>query len=72
MLEFKIKADVMEKRLVLLEAGAGMEMNRIDFGSCYYGCNLSSVAMLYNHSPEKCDYVILMEEDGVGAEYVRN
>ena len=61
----------MQKQLLLFSAEQGQEsqqIKKIDFGSCYYGCNLTSVALLYNASPEKVDYVILLEEKGVGAE----
>ena len=70
-LSFKIKANIMEKQLLLLEPDSGAPIKRIDFGSCYYKCNVTSVAILYNYSPEKSDYVILLEEDGVGAEIVK-
>ena len=64
----------MQKQLILLSANANNEesqqIQKIDFGSCYYGCNLTSVAILYNASPEKVDYVVLLEEKGVGAEIV--
>jgi hypothetical protein len=69
-LVFKILANVMEKQLILLDSEKNQPINRIDFGSCYYGCNLTNLAILYNSSPEKVDYVILLEENGVGAEIV--
>ena len=69
-LEFKILANVMEKQLILLDSEKNQPIHRIDFGSCYYGCNLTNLAILYNSSPEKVDYVILLEENGVGAEIV--
>lgn len=70
-LTFKVLANVMEKRLILFDSEKNEPINRIDFGSCYYGCNLTNLAILYNSSPEKVDYVILLEENGVGAEIVR-
>ena len=68
---FRILANIMQKQLVLFSADPhrqGEQLRKIDFGSCYYGCNLTSVAILYNASPEKVDYVVLLEEKGVGAE----
>lgn len=70
--EFKIVANVMKRELVLLDSENNQPIQKINFGSCYYGCNLTSVAILYNASPEKVDYVILLEEKGVGAEIVTN
>lgn len=71
-LTFKILANVMEKQLILLDSEKNEPINRIDFGSCYYGCNLTNLAILFNSSPEKVDYVILLEENGIGAEIVSN
>ena len=75
--EFKIAANIMQKQLVLLSASTdsmleSQPIKKIDFGSCYYGCNLTSVAILYNASPEKVDYGVLLEEKGVGAEIVNS
>lgn len=70
--EFKIKANLMERKVQLLDPETNQPMQRIDFGSCYYGCNLINLAMLYNSSPESVDYVILLEQNGLGAEVVRN
>ena len=61
----------MEKQLILLDSESGEPMQRIDFGSCYYGCNLTNLGVLYNSSPETVDYVILLEENGQGAEIVK-
>jgi hypothetical protein len=63
----------MQKQLILYSAQSSnheqpQQIKKIDFGSCYYGCNLTSVAILYNASPERVDYVVLLEEKGVGAE----
>ncbi len=67
---FKVKANIIEKELILLDSETNKPIKRIDFGSCYYGCNLTSLAILFNSSPEKVDYVILLEEKGAGAEIV--
>ncbi len=69
-LDFKVKANIMEKKLVLLDSSTGQEIHKLDFGSCYYGCNLTNLAILYNYSPEKAEYVILLEENGPGVEIV--
>ena len=60
----------MEKKLLLLDSQTGENLQQIDFGSCYYGCNLTSLGILYNSSPEQVDYVILLEEKGLGVEIV--
>ena len=60
----------MEKQLILLDHQTGKKVQRIDFGSCYYGCNLTSLGILFNSSPEKVEYVILLEQKGPGGEIV--
>lgn len=72
MAEFRVKANLVKKELVLLDGKSHQPIQKLNFGSCYYGCNLLSMAILYNSSPEKVDYVILLEEKGVGTEIVIN
>lgn len=60
----------MKRELVLLDPSSNKTINKLDFGSCYYGCNLLNMAILFNSSPERVDYVILLEEKGLGAEIV--
>jgi hypothetical protein len=69
--EFKVIANIMKRELVLLDFETQQPIQKIDFGSCYYGCNLTNLVVLYNSSPEKVDYVILLEEKGLGVEIVR-
>ena len=69
-LEFKIKANILKRELILLDCETNKPIEKIDFGSCYYGCNLTNLAYLYNSSSDRVDYVILLEENGVGAEIV--
>lgn len=60
----------MKRELVLLDFETQQPIQKIDFGSCYYGCNLTNLVVLYNSSPEKVDFVILLEEKGLGVEIV--
>lgn len=60
----------MKKTLELLSPGGNAKVERIDFGSCYYGCNLTNLSILYNNSPEPIKYAMILEEKGVGAEIV--
>ena len=66
-----MKSNLVKKELVLLDSKTQQPIQKLNFGSCYYGCNLLNVAILFNSSPEKVDYVILLEEKGVGTEIVR-
>ncbi len=72
MFEFRVKADILQRQLILLDCETNQPIEKIDFGSCYYGCNLTNVAYLYNSSSDRVDYVILLEENGVGVEIVFN
>lgn len=60
----------MKRELILLDSNNFQPINKLDFGSCYYGCNLLNMAILFNSSPERVDYVILLEEKGLGVEIV--
>ncbi len=66
----RLKANVMDHFLELLKPGTDEKINRIDFGCCYYGCDLTSFSILYNNSPDKLNYVIVLEQNGVGTEIV--
>jgi hypothetical protein len=65
-----IKAHVMNRSLELIAPGNEAKVEKIDFGSCYYGCNLTNLSILYNNSPETVKYAMVLEEKGVGAEIV--
>ena len=69
-LEFNLKANILKRELILLDCETNELIQKIEFGSCYYGCNLTNLAYLYNASSDRVDYVILLEENGVGAEIV--
>lgn len=68
--KLKLKANLIRRELVLLDSRTQSPIKKLDFGSCYYGCNLLSLAILYNASPDSVDYVIVLEENGKGAEIV--
>ena len=63
-------ANVVEQRLELLHPETGELMERVMFGSCYYGCDLIQVGILNNQGPTSVKFVAVMEEDTVGQEIV--
>lgn len=65
-----IKANIMTKGIEILNPETSEKVKNINFGSCYYGCNLTNLVILFNNSPEPCDYVIVLEQNGLGAEIV--
>jgi hypothetical protein len=60
----------MKRSLELLAPGSEAKVDRIEFGSCYYGCNLTNLSILYNNSPEMVKYAMVLEQNGIGSEIV--
>ena len=52
----------MNRRLCLLHPENDEELRKLNFGSCYYGCDLTAVAILYNDSPEPVAYSALIDD----------
>lgn len=63
-------ANVVEQRLALLHPETAEPIQKVMFGSCYYGCDLIQVGMLHNQGPTSVKFVAVMEEDTVGQEIV--
>jgi len=60
--EIKLKAKIMNRRLCLLHPKSDEELQKLNFGSCYYGCDLTALAILYNDSPESVAYSALIDD----------
>ena len=52
----------MNRRLCLLHPKNDEELQKLNFGSCYYGCDLTALAILYNDSPESVAYSALIDD----------
>lgn len=65
-----VKANVLSKSLELIDPETNSNIQNINFGSCYYGCNLTNLSIIFNNSPEPVNYVVILEEKGVGSEIV--
>ena len=52
----------MHRRLCLLHPKNDEELQKLNFGSCYYGCDLTALAILYNDSPESVAYSALIDD----------
>lgn len=52
----------MNRRLCLLHPKTNEELQKLNFGSCYYGCDLTALAILYNDSPESVAYSALIDD----------
>lgn len=60
--EIKLRGKIMNRRLCLLHPENDEELRKLNFGSCYYGCDLTAVAALYNDSPEPVAYSALIDD----------
>jgi len=52
----------MNRRLCLLHPKNEDQLQKLNFGSCYYGCDLTALAILYNDSPESVAYSALIDD----------
>jgi hypothetical protein len=60
--EIKLKGRIMNRRLCLLHPKNEEELQKLNFGSCFYGCDLTALAILYNDSPESVAYSALIDD----------
>jgi hypothetical protein len=60
--EIKLKGKIMNRRLCLLHPKNEEQLQKLNFGSCYYGCDLTALAILYNDSPESVAYSALIDD----------
>ena len=65
-----MKANVVMKELRLLAENGSLSIDCLRFGSTYYGTDVIQKCFLYNASPKKTSYVIVLEEHGGGQEIV--
>lgn len=63
------KVNVVESKLQVLLHGEPVD--RVQFGSTYYGCDVIQSYLLYNDSPAKTHFVVILDEGSEGEELVR-
>ncbi|KAK2527080.1 Cfap47 [Columba guinea] len=66
--EVWIKAVVVEQILKVLGVSCGNVLECINFGPVYYGSSKTEQISLYNESPERVDWVAVLEDNAVGGE----
>ncbi|NWQ89725.1 CFA47 protein, partial [Burhinus bistriatus] len=66
--EVWIKAVVVEQVLKVLGVSCGNILECINFGPVYFGSSKTEQISLYNESPERMDWVAVLEDDAVGGE----
>ena len=45
-------------------------VRRINFGSTYYGTDLTKSFVIFNNGPDEANFVVILEEGGEGQEVV--
>ncbi|KAK2544952.1 Cfap47 [Columba livia] len=66
--EVWIKAVVVEQILKVLGVSSGNVLECINFGPVYYGSSKTEQISLYNESPERVDWVAVLEDNAIGGE----
>lgn len=66
----RVCGQVVEGGLQLLSHQEQDSINRIDFGSSYYGSDKTESAILFNNSPEPVCFVAILDEGAEGQEVV--
>ncbi len=61
----------MNRRLCLLHPKSEEELQKLNFGSCYYGCDLTALAILYNDSPESVAYSSLIDDSKPSVKFIK-
>ena len=60
----------MERSLELLTIDTEEPVQTINFGSTYYGTDLTQSFLIYNNGPAIAHFVVILEEGGEGQEVV--
>lgn len=66
----QIIANVVERSLELLTLDTEETVQTINFGSTYYGTDLTKSFLIYNNGPDVANFVVILEEGGEGQEVV--
>ena len=66
----QIIGNVVERSLELLTLDTQETVRTINFGSTYYGTDLTKSFMIFNNGPDEANFVVVLEEGGEGQEVV--
>ncbi|XP_041462969.1 cilia- and flagella-associated protein 47-like isoform X1 [Lytechinus variegatus] len=64
----KLKANVVDRCLELIDPRSGDNIQCVPFGSTYYGTDKTRLAYLYNNGPDPINFVTVLQEDALGTE----
>lgn len=64
----QIIGNVVERSLELLTLDTQETVRTINFGSTYYGTDLTKSFMIFNNGPDEANFVVVLEEGGEGQE----
>ena len=68
----QIIGNVVERSLQLLTLDTEESVQTVNFGSTYYGTDLTKTFVIFNNGPDKANFVVILEEGGEGQEVVCN
>ena len=66
----QIIGNVVERSLELLNLDTEEIVQTINFGSTYYGTDITKSFIIYNNGPDVANFVVILEEGGEGQEVV--
>ena len=65
-----IKANAVEGAIQILSMETEEQLDCVQFGNSYYGCDKTECAVLFNNGPEPVSFVAVLDEDAVAQEMV--
>ena len=68
--EIHVFAQVALRSLQLLSLEDEHPVNHINFGPTFYGTDVLKSYLIFNKSPERLSFVVILEEEGEGQEAV--
>ena len=68
--QIRVLAQMALRSLQLLSLEDEKPVNYINFGPTFYGTDVLQSYLLFNKSPDKVSFVVILEEEGEGQEVV--
>ena len=65
-----IKGNVVKHSLEILDAESGQKLEKVNFGSAFYGTDKIVPVVLYNNGPDAVNFISVLEEGAEGEEAV--
>ena len=65
-----IKGNIVRHSLEILDAESGEKLEKVNFGSTFYGTDKIVPVVLYNNGPDAVNFIAVLEEGAEGEEAV--